>query len=73
MAALIYEHAGVRTFYDAESGRIFGLDEMLGPKQHRSSCETYPDGRQRPLGRMDKRMAADLTVSCRPVERGSLL
>jgi hypothetical protein len=43
MATLIHGHAGIRAFYDAGSGRIFGLDDALGPKQHRSSCETYPD------------------------------
>jgi hypothetical protein len=43
MATLIYEHAGARAFYDADSGYIICLDEMLGPKQHRRSCETYPN------------------------------
>lgn len=42
MATLINDYAGLRTFYDANSGRLYTLDETVR-KQYRSSNPTFAD------------------------------
>ena len=42
MAALVYEHAGLRTYYDAETGRLVTFDDAI-KRQHRTSGSAFPD------------------------------
>ncbi|MBR1157499.1 hypothetical protein [Bradyrhizobium sp. JYMT SZCCT0428] len=42
MGTLINDFSGLRTVYDAESGRLVTFDEMIR-KQHRSSGSTFAD------------------------------
>ncbi|MBR1157175.1 hypothetical protein [Bradyrhizobium sp. JYMT SZCCT0428] len=42
MATLINDFSGLRTVYDATSGRLVIFDDAMR-KQHRSSNSTFPD------------------------------